>query len=673
MKKFYSLLFMLMAFAVGVSAQDAEELSLSPGWNCSKDVTYEGPSYPASITMKAGNNYVYANQTINADDFVSYKIVFGEAVAEGQLLLTIEGGHMEKISQPVADGTTELTGTFEDIEFGEDEEGNIDRSISRLALQNASGAELTFTITSFTLVTEDGEEIQPALASNTSFSWSTWKNEPQCTIVPTEATAVEMWKFGQWGTLAHNFGQNIIPGKDEIHRFTAVSSQPFPADFQWKVIRGSVDDDASYPGMITEGETSVTLELTENNIKKSEEDAINYFTGIAIQCRNSGVLPLDVKIFYEVAYGNGVISREQLPIKVGSYGSHAEIIDPNPSMEQGENGLPIRVNIPGNWGDVKLWKETFSAADFVGYKIELAEKPEDEAIQIYYRTATHGDQGGVYVPWETNEEQKCEVSEDGTIMTGEFDLDKLEDDIDVLRFAMQNRTGNTVSVIIKNVWLLTEEGEYVETAGLTADGWNAASFLPVGGSYDEDGNIWDAYVQFNAANDYLGTYSGTVEEGTHHRITFYTEEPLPASIIPICQNIGFDANYNWTFEDVYIESEGAETTEFTVNVAKSYNSLYLRYVGEPQGSKNNIQRKEGEEENGALKVRFTKIIRDVIEGEMEVPSAIEGVQNNANVNVAKRQFFNASGVELSQPVRGINIVRETLSDGTVRSHKVVIK
>ena len=83
---------------------------------------------------------------------------------------------------------------------------------------------MTFTITSFTLVTEDGEEIQPALASNTSFSWSTWKNEPQCTIVPTEATAVEMWKFGQWGTLAHNFGQNIIPGKDEIHRFTAVSS-----------------------------------------------------------------------------------------------------------------------------------------------------------------------------------------------------------------------------------------------------------------------------------------------------------------------------------------------------------------------------------------------------------------------------------------------------------------
>jgi hypothetical protein len=91
------------------------------------------------------------------------------------------------------------------------------------------------------------------------------------------------------------------------------------------------------------------------------------------------------------------------------------------------------------------------------------------------------------------------------------------------------------------------------------------------------------------------------------------------------------------------------------------------------GSKNNIQRKEGEEENGALKVRFTKIIRDVVEGEMEVPSAIEGVQKNANVNVAKRQFFNASGVELSQPVRGINIVRETLSDGTVRSHKVVIK
>jgi hypothetical protein len=130
MKKVYSLLlFMLMAFAVGSYAQ-GEELALSPGWNCSKDVSYEGPSYPANITMLAGDNYVYANQTINADDFVGYKIVFGEAVAEGQLLLTIEGDHMTKISQPVAAGTTELNGTFEDIEFTEDDEGNIDRTIS---------------------------------------------------------------------------------------------------------------------------------------------------------------------------------------------------------------------------------------------------------------------------------------------------------------------------------------------------------------------------------------------------------------------------------------------------------------------------------------------------------------------------------------------------------------
>lgn len=659
MKKIYSLLFLLVAFTSGSYAQDGGELSLSPGWNCSKDVVYEGPQYPASITMKAGSNYVSVPSSFSADEYLNYKIVFGEPVGEGELILTIRGDHMETINLPIPEGTTEYSGSFEDIEFTEDDEGNVDRTITRFGLVNAkSDAETSFVLNDFILYDEDGAEFHPSLASNTQFSWSTWKNEPQCTIVPVNAEAIEMWTFGQWGTLAHNFGENITPGKDEVHRFIVTSSKPFPENFQWKVIRGSNDDDATYPGLFPVGETSVTLELTEDNIKKSEGDVIDYFTGIAIQCTNSGVLPIDVKMTYEVAFGNGIISREQLPIKVGSYGSSAEIIDPNPSMEQGENGLPIRVNIPGNWGDVKLWKETFSAADFVGYKIELAEKPNDGDLQIYYRTSTHGSEGGVYVPWETNEGNLCEVSEDGTVMTGEFDLDKLEDDIDVLRFALQNRTGNQVSVVIKNVWLLSEEGEYVETEGLTADGWNAATFVAVGGSYDENGNIWDAYVKYNAVNDYLGSYSGTVDEGTHHRVTFYTAEPLPEAIHPVCMNISMDADWNWVFEDVPFDAEGAGTTELVVTVPKSYSNLYLRY--------------EGDADVLPVTVRYTKIVRDVIEGEY-IPTAIQGVQTDSNVTVARRQYYNASGVELSQPVRGINIVRETMSNGTVRSRKVVVR
>jgi hypothetical protein len=143
----------------------------------------------------------------------------------------------------------------------------------------------------------------------------------------------------------------------------------------------------------------------------------------------------------------------------------------------------------------------------------------------------------------------------------------------------------------------------------------------------------------------------------------------------------FDANTSVVLRSAELETEGGNAFvsvtcngDWTLSLAFSDGGGWATVTpSSGSGSKNNIQRKEGEAEDGALKVRFTKIIRDVVEGEMEVPSAIEGVQNNANVSVAKRQFFNASGVELSQPVRGINIVRETLSDGTVRSHKVVIK
>ena len=48
----------------------------------------------------------------------------------------------------------------------------------------------------------------------------------------------------------------------------------------------------------------------------------------------------------------------------------AEVIDPNPPAVQ--NGLPARVTIPGNWGDVKLYNGSFDATTYVGCSVTLA-------------------------------------------------------------------------------------------------------------------------------------------------------------------------------------------------------------------------------------------------------------------------------------------------------------
>lgn len=173
------------------------------------------------------------------------------------------------------------------------------------------------------------------------------------------------------------------------------------------------------------------------------------------------------------------------------------------------------------------------------------------------------------------------------------------------------------------VYLMNEDEEWIETPGLgsSISLWNSGSTYAVSGSYDDDGNIWDAYVKFNAVNDYLGTYSGTVEEGTYHKVTFYTEEPLPDGFVPVCMNIGLDWNtWQWTFENLPYTVEGQGTNALSVNIPLSYNSLYISYMGP--------------EENLPCQVRFTKVVREVYEATPEyyaygIVSDFNGWDNDA--------------------------------------------
>ena len=634
MKKF-TLLLAAMFCAAGM-ANAAEELTLTRGWNCTIGTTEIGdiPQYPAEVTISGQwQNIKICTESFNATEWVSYKVVLAEPVEEGQIQVMVRNAAEAQAYggtyQEIPAGVTEYTNTLSDIAFTGD-----DPVVTVFGIQNRTTSEVKFVLNDVVLYKADGTEWHTKLAAD----WGGTVKK----LSPGEV--IENYSFSQWGTLGHNFDQAITPADGDVHRFIVQSSEPFPAGFQWKIIRGSNDGDAIYPSLFTEGATEAVVELSEENIRKNADDAINYFTGVAIQARSALTLPIDVKMFYEVQYGNGAILREQLPIKVGSNGQ-AVIIDPNPSMEQGENGLPIGVEISGSYGAVGLWNEAFEIGEYIGYKVELAEKPADGTVQIFFRNETHGNSGAVYLPWETNEENGTVLSEDGTTLTGEFNMDAFEGDNTILVFAIQRiaETG-TVRCIVKDVCLMNEDEEWVHTPGIgyaASSLWNEGSTFKVGGSYDENGNIWDAYVQYNAANDYLGTYSCTVEEGTYHAFTFYTEEPLPQGFAAMTMNIGLDWNtWQWTFDNVENITEGQGTNALTVKVPRTCNSVYISYVGA--------------EESLPVTVRFTKITHEVFEGTLDIPTGITEV--NTAVAPAAGAVYDMQGRRVAQPQKGLYIV-----------------
>lgn len=638
-------LFLLLAAALCTAGQAvaAEELTLGSlaGWGWSKKTVsaVEVPQLPAAVTLPGQYGEISITESFDATQIAKFKATFGEPLEAGKVQISVRNQAQTSSYQNqyihLEGGITEYEGTIDLSMLGDDTQ-----VVAFAFMNDGNQDDVTLTLSDFVFTRTDGTEWRP------QWKGSGW---PTGSLTPlTEAPGgeqKEVYEFtSRYAEVGVDFGGTVAIGEDQ-HFIRLVSSEPLPEGFQWKVYWA--DGSNGYPSWVLGG-NSTSVELTQD------------YTGISIQHTSSttSTLPGDIKLFREIRYSNGAISREQLPIKVGSNGT-AVIIDPNPAAEVGENGLPAKVVLSSQWQDIKLWKTDFDVTEYPAYKIVLREPLADPAdIQMFYRTESHGSQGAVYVPWETDEDMMVEISEDGRVMSGEFDIDALEGDNVVLRFALQNRTGNNVGMIIEGVYLINEDEEEVPTEGLTADGWNAGTILPVGGSYDDDGNIWDAIVEFNAANDYLGTYSGTVEEGTYHKVTFYTEEPIPEGVAAMVMNIGLNWDtWEWTFDPVENEQEGYGTTALTVTIPSSYNSLYVGYYGD--------------ESLLPLRVRFTKIVREVFE--KEIPTAIEGTQGDDTAKVVRVEFFNAAGAKLAQPTKGMTIVRETLSDGTMRSKKVMKK
>ena len=434
---------------------------------------------------------------------------------------------------------------------------------------------------------------------------------------------------GQWGEVGGKvWGSDVTDGTR--HVITVTTSNPVPEGLQWKIgykdIYGEPAAEQYYP--IEAGGTEIKFELTQSH----------WYAAVQRKS-SSSISPLEiVSVKRDVYLTNFTPTEEDLAIKVGS-GAEIE------GHEASANGLPAIVSLPGNWGDVKLWKEPFSITDYPRYRVELGVEPEDHQVQIFIRNAAQAKEyGGHYYEFAAGQ----------TVLEDAFKESDLEGDLVVTQFALQNMTGNTVETIVKDVTLYTPDGTPVPTQGLKADGWNPARVTEAGSE-----PVYEGTVNFTKQYAYVGPYSGTPEEGTFHRYSFYTDAPIPADFQTV---IVLKENSETIITPVVSGNNGAalakpigaQTYEYHVDILKPYTFFALQYKNEEQAS-----------------ISVNKIKREVLA--IDPTGIIAPETDSETANVERRQFFTTSGQAVQQMQKGIYLVRETRADGKVNTRKVMKK
>ncbi len=419
---------------------------------------------------------------------------------------------------------------------------------------------------------------------------------------------------GQWGEVGgKSWGSDVTEGTK--HVITVHTANPIPEGLQWKL--GYKDE---YGEPI--GETYPAIEVNGNNISITLTQSYWY---LAVQRMSStGIDPLEIlSVTRDVYLTEFTPSSEDLDIKV-DHGAQIE------GKQTSVNGLPATVSLPGNWGDVKLWGEPFSINDYTRYRIELGRTPGAEnRLQMFIRNQAQADAyGGHYYPFAA----------DQTVLEGTFNPEDLEGDPIVVQFALQNMTNEQVQTIVNDVVLYTADGEEKHTSGLVANGWNPATIIPFGSE-----PVYQGTVNFTQQYAYVGPYSGNVATGTYHHYTFYTNEPIPEG-----------------FQIVTVIGEDAQTTpivatnnEFSFDVFNDYSFLALQYTGEATPS-----------------IHFNRITRQVLEID---PTSIENMVADERVQVVNTQVYTIAGQPADHVSKGVNIIRETFSDGSVRTRKIMVR
>ena len=293
--------------------------------------------------------------------------------------------------------------------------------------------------------------------------------------------------------------------------------------------------------------------------------------------------------------------------------------------------FPATVTLAGQWADIRLWRAPFSVTEYPAFRVRLQRGFEDEGIlQLFARNDYEaGQYGGPYIPFGSNvvkiEGDFVDFDEDGTY----------DDDPVITEFAIQyTHSDGNITFTVRDAVIYDEDGNEIPSRNIKNDSWKPSD------TWVEPDPVYDASVKFEHKG-VVGPYSYPVARGKGHVYKFKTAAPIPEGFTLIC--VLDDGDYT-----TLVYPMPAGVTEYTSPaITEDYMRLYLEFEGDYPTT-----------------VHFTEISYQEI-----AATGIESILKDAGVQ--KREYFSPSGMLLDSPAKGINIVRDQMADGTVRTHKIM--
>lgn len=326
-------------------------------------------------------------------------------------------------------------------------------------------------------------------------------------------------------------------------------------------------------------------------------------------------------------------SREDLPVKT-DFG--AVMINPDGSDFSSFPATMTLGTIDGDetgsqWCDVALWLTPFSIADYPVFRVKLQRGyPTDGVVQLFARNHYSSvNYGGPYIPFKANQtELEGEFAEFDT--NGYFD-----DDPVCVWFAMQYTQKGKEQLRVESVTLIDEDGEEFTSRNIRNDSWRPSP------DWIEPDSVYAADVRFDQRGT-IGCYKSNVPRRKAHYFIYKFADPLPA---------GFKFNVMLTIDydfDVYTYEVPAGVTEWkSPAITEDYRCAYMEYKG-----------------TYPTTMHVDGIVREVYN-----TTGVEKLYSDDEV--ACRRFYSIEGRELKSLEKGVNILREFMTDGYVRTTKVI--
>lgn len=291
---------------------------------------------------------------------------------------------------------------------------------------------------------------------------------------------------------------------------------------------------------------------------------------------------------------------------------------------------PATATLEGQWADIRLWQAPFSTIDFPAFRVKLQRGfGEKGVVQLFTRNAySASNYGGPYITFDANqvlvEGEFAEVDEEGNF----------EDDPICTEFAVQYTQSDKISVTIAEAVLIDEDGNEVISHNIRNDSWKASP------DWVAQDPVYEADVQFvGPCKGIVGLYNGVVDMGTAHQFRITTAQPMPKGMSLVCV---LDDGDDTTYE--YAIPEGS-TTYTSPGITEDYLRVYVQYQGDD------------------VTLHFKSIER--------LTGSAAGLRTIADDVAAHREYYGLTGQRLDRAPRGLYILKQHLSDGSVQTVKRV--